>query len=108
VTLEIESEQLTELFTGFGAKGTSAEAVADQAIEQARRYLAAQVPVGEYLADQLLLPLAMAGGGSFVTDVASTHMTTNLAVIELFLPKVLSLHATGDGRFLAEARQGKP
>src|SRR5262249_59873855 len=65
--LEIESEHLTEIFCGFGEVGIRAESVAEHAAKEARRYLAAGVPVGVHLADQLLVPLALAGGGSFRT-----------------------------------------
>jgi RNA 3'-terminal phosphate cyclase (ATP) len=91
LTLEIESEHVTEVFTGFGMKGTSAEAVADQAVQQARRYLAADVPVGEYLADQLLLPMAMAGSGSFLTHHPTQHAKTNIQVIARFLPTAIRI-----------------
>ena len=84
LTLEIHSEHVTEVFTGFGMKAVTAEAVADQAIQEARRYLAANVPVGEHLADQLLLPLALAGGGSFVTQSPTQHTRTNVDVIARF------------------------
>src|SRR5262249_31292257 len=53
------SEHVTEVFTAFGRTGASAEKVAEEAIEQARDYLSADVPVGPYLADQILLPLAI-------------------------------------------------
>jgi RNA 3'-terminal phosphate cyclase (ATP) len=86
LTLEIESEHVTEVFTGFGMKGVTAEAVAEQAIHNARKYLAAKVPVGECLADQLLIPIALAGDGSFVTSDLTRHSTTNISVIEMFLP----------------------
>jgi RNA 3'-terminal phosphate cyclase (ATP) len=86
LTLEIESEHVTEVFTGFGMKAVTAEAVADQAVQQARRYLAAKIPVGESLADQLLLPLALAGEGSFVTHSPTRHTKTNIEVITRFLP----------------------
>jgi RNA 3'-terminal phosphate cyclase (ATP) len=85
VTLEIESENLTEVFTGFGERGVAAEAVADQAVAAARRYLASDVAVGEYLADQLLLPMALARGGSFTTVPPSRHTTTNIEIIRKFL-----------------------
>jgi len=91
LTLEIASEHVTEVFTGFGMKGVTAEAVAEQAVQEARRYLAANVPVGECLADQLLLPLALAGGGSFVTLAPSRHTKTNIEVIQRFLPMQFSL-----------------
>ncbi len=85
VSLEIECEHLTEVFTGFGERNISAEAVADQASLAARRYLASEAAVGEYLADQLLLPMALAGGGSFTTLPPSRHTTTNIEIIKKFL-----------------------
>ncbi|MFN7944278.1 MAG: RNA 3'-terminal phosphate cyclase [Blastocatellia bacterium] len=85
VLLEIESEHVTEVFTGFGERGRRAEDVADQAVQAARRYLAAEVAVGEYLADQLMIPLALAGGGSWTTLPLSRHSVTNLEVIRKFL-----------------------
>jgi RNA 3'-terminal phosphate cyclase (ATP) len=91
LTLEIESEHVTEVFTGFGMKAVTAEAVADQAVQQTRRYLAAKIPVGESLADQLLLPLAFAGAGSFMTHSPSRHTKTNIEVITRFLPVRVAL-----------------
>jgi len=83
--VEVESEQLTEVFSGFGQRGVSAEKVAHGVVREVRRYLEAGVPVGEHLADQLLLPLAVAGGGSFRTLAPSSHMTTNLQTLQHFL-----------------------
>src|SRR5262245_59125919 len=40
VTIELECEQVTEVFTGFGERGVRSEAVAEKAVQQARRYLA--------------------------------------------------------------------
>ncbi len=85
VMIELESEHVTELFTGFGERGVPAEGVADQAVQAARRYLAADVAVGEYLADQLMIPMALAGGGSYTTLPLSRHATTNIEVIRKFL-----------------------
>ena len=42
--------------------------------------------VGEHLADQLMLPMALAGGGQFSTSSVSQHALTNAAVIGRFLP----------------------
>jgi RNA 3'-terminal phosphate cyclase (ATP) len=67
VLLELESDHVTEVFTAFGEAGVTAERVADLAVREMRHYLAAGVPVGEHLADQLLLPMALAGSGSFRT-----------------------------------------
>ncbi len=83
--LEVESDNITEVFTGFGEKGTSAEKVAKRAVKSVREYLALNVPVGRYLADQLLIPMALAGGGKFRTLSPTRHTTTNIEVIKKFL-----------------------
>jgi RNA 3'-terminal phosphate cyclase (ATP) len=83
--LEVESDHVTEVFTGFGERGVRAETVAERAADEVKRYLAAGVPVGRYLADQLLLPMALAGAGAFRTLTLSPHGTTNIEVIRRFL-----------------------
>lgn len=97
MTGEVASEHLTEVFTGFGERGVRVEQVADAVIDQVRHYLAETAPVGEYLADQLLLPLALAGRGAFRTTGISRHAQTNMEVIEKFLPV----------RFSVQSGQGK-
>ncbi len=82
--LEIESANVTELVTGFGQRGVRAETVASRAVRDARRYLDAEAPVGEHLADQLLVPLALAGG-RFRTLKPTPHTTTNVGVIRHFI-----------------------
>ena len=99
VLVTIESESLTEIFAGFGRRGVPAETVASEAAAEARRYLDSDVPVGEHLADQLLLPLALARGGSFVTSQPSGHTTTNLDVIRRFLPVDFKVEEVEEGRW---------
>lgn len=86
VMLEIEAENITEMVTGFGELGVRAETVADRVCKEALRYLASNAPVGEHLADQLLLPLALAKGGVFATLSLSAHTRTNIDTIQKFLP----------------------
>ncbi|MGV3533870.1 MAG: RNA 3'-terminal phosphate cyclase, partial [Chthoniobacteraceae bacterium] len=86
VMVEIGSEHVSEIITGFGEKGIRAEQVVDRVIKETRRYLASPAPVGEHLTDQLLLPLALAGGGSFTSIGLSRHALTNIEVIQRFLP----------------------
>lgn len=85
IVLETKSEFVTEVFVGFGEVRKSAEAVANEVIEEVRSYLAAKVPVGKYLADQLLIPFALAGEGAFKTEPLSRHSTTNVEIIKKFL-----------------------
>jgi RNA 3'-terminal phosphate cyclase (ATP) len=70
--------------TGFCARNVRAERVAEQAAGQFQAWLHAKVPVGEFTADQLLLPMVLAGGGVFRTALPSLHLTTNAAVIQQF------------------------
>jgi hypothetical protein len=93
--IEVGSGQVTEVFTAFGQRGVRAEAVAEQAVGEARRYIAAGVPVGEHLADQLLIPLAMAGGGSYVTTEPTEHTRTNIEVVRMFLDVDVRVAQTG-------------
>jgi RNA 3'-terminal phosphate cyclase (ATP) len=87
--LELQTENVTAIFTGFGERGCSAEDVARQAIASARLWMSADVPMDEHLADQLLLPMALAGGGSFRTTQPSSHSMTNAAIIERFIPAAI-------------------
>lgn len=94
--ITLESEAVTEVFASFGAKGISAEAVARQATSEALTYLRSGAAVGEHLADQLMLPMALAGGGRFTASTVSSHATTNAGVIARFLPVAVSFVA-GEG-----------
>ena len=76
VFVELESEHVSEICTGFGEQGKSAEMVAGDAVQEIRRYLVAGVPVGGHLADQLLPLLAIGSGGSFRTLTPSRHTLT--------------------------------
>ena len=86
VMIELANSAVTVIFTAFGKLGVSAEDVAKDAAEQARAYMHSTAAVDEHLADQLLLPLALAGGGSFSTVSLNTHAKTNMGVIRQFLP----------------------
>ncbi|CAB1057366.1 RNA 3'-terminal phosphate cyclase (EC [Olavius sp. associated proteobacterium Delta 1] len=85
LTVEVESDNITEVFTGFGEKGVSAEKVARRAVKSVQEYLAFNVPMGRYLADQLLIPMALAGGGKFRTFSPTKHTTTNAEIIKKFI-----------------------
>ncbi|MEQ8785904.1 MAG: RNA 3'-terminal phosphate cyclase [Pirellulaceae bacterium] len=96
--IEIESEHVTEIVAGFGQRGVKAERVATMAAREARHYLDAGVPVGEHLADQLLLPLAIGAthgaGGSFRTLALSGHSTTHIELLEKLLDVNMTVAAS--------------
>lgn len=84
VIIHAHSANFTETFTGFGQKNVRAERVASRVAGQAGKYLKISAPVGPYLADQLLIPMALAGAGQFVTAEPTQHTLTNIEVIEKF------------------------
>jgi RNA 3'-terminal phosphate cyclase (ATP) len=94
--LEVEAQHGRELVSAFGERGVRAEDVAKAAVRELEAFLAADVPVGEHLADQLLLLLALAGGGSFRTLPLSGHATTQIDVMARFLPVKVAVTQVGD------------
>ncbi len=107
VFAEIQCQYVTELVTSFGRVGASAERVADEVVKQVRSYLKSSAPVGEYFADQLLLPLGLSAaqsadcgvqrGGSFKTHFLSRHAMTHIDVIKALLPVEIHLEDIEDG-----------
>ncbi len=91
VVIEIESEHITEVFTSFGRRGLPAENVAEDVVDQVRRYLESSAPVGPHLADQIVVPMALAGGGTFRTMAPTRHLATNCEIIKRFLPVEFSV-----------------
>jgi RNA 3'-terminal phosphate cyclase (ATP) len=75
-----------EISSGIASMGRSAESVGAAAAKGLRNYLASPAPVGAHLADQLLLPMSLGGGGVFHTLAITNHTETNMALIERFLP----------------------
>jgi RNA 3'-terminal phosphate cyclase (ATP) len=105
VLIELRSEHVAEVFTGFGQIGVRAEAIAGRALDDARAYMAAGVPVGRYLADQLLLPLGIgahfgSGGGAFRTVSPSLHTTTHIEILHRFLDLDARIEQNGRDDFV--------
>ncbi|MFZ2989490.1 RNA 3'-terminal phosphate cyclase [Ideonella sp.] len=97
-------EQVCEVFTQFGEKGTSAEKVAELLAQEVRSYLASSAAVGPHLADQWALPLALAlwrsgqaAPAHYTCTELTPHALTNFEVISRFLPVRFSQAAEGKG-----------
>ena len=100
--LEFPLAQWTEVIGVPGERGVPAEHVAATACAQAKAFLDAGAPVGVHLADQQLLPVALAGGGAFRTLPPSPHTRTNALVIERFLPVRFRFRDENDGSCVIE------
>ena len=97
VVAELRFAHVTEVLTAFGSRGIRAEQVGRGLADQVRAYLSADAPVGEHLADQLLVPLAMGSGGRFRTGPLSLHARTNIAVIQQLLDVGVEVAQRDDG-----------
>jgi RNA 3'-terminal phosphate cyclase (ATP) len=74
-------------FTSLGKRGKPAEKVADDACSDFFGFMASGAAVDDHLADQLILYMALAkGGSSLITGRITKHLVTNMWVIEQFLP----------------------
>jgi RNA 3'-terminal phosphate cyclase (ATP) len=89
VLIELHFAETTETIAAFGQKGVPAEEVAGEAWREAETYLASTAPVGTHLADQIMLPMAIAAShgcsSAYRTLPLSEHGRTHLAVIDQFL-----------------------
>lgn len=86
VLIEQQYEAVTEVFAAFGQSRVRAEQVANHAIDELLAFERSGAAVGEHLADQLLLPLLLAGSGRFTCLYASEHLRSNAEVIQRFCP----------------------
>jgi RNA 3'-terminal phosphate cyclase (ATP) len=72
-------------FSALGAKGKPSEAVAEEAVAALLAHRESGAVLDQHLADQVVLPLALAGGtSSFTVERVSRHLTTNMWVVEQF------------------------
>lgn len=107
ITLEIAYESITEVFTTFATAGGTLESMLADAKRQARMYIQRQAAICEFLADQLLVPMALSGGGSFTTTRISPHAQANMDVIRAFLGVKFRIEQLPDGGVHVEIRRAQ-
>lgn len=93
--LHLGYQHVCEVISEVGERGVRSELVARSVANQAWQYLATNAPVGEHLADQLLLPMAICGQGAFITGPLTLHTRTNIAVIEAFYGACITTEEIG-------------
>jgi RNA 3'-terminal phosphate cyclase (ATP) len=84
--IRLRSSERTTVFTAFGERGKPSEEVISEVVSLAKDFLASEAAVDRFLADQLLIYMALAKAGSFTTNELSSHLKTNMEVIKKFLP----------------------
>ncbi len=105
VYLELVRKNITELFSVCGEFELPRKTVAERVADMAKKYLDSGVAVGRFLADQLLLPMALGQGGKFLTMPPSLHTKTNAAVIQKFLEAEIEMNNLENGTFIIEVKK---
>ena len=99
VFLWAEFENTSAGFTALGELGKPAERVAEEAASKLLDFLHNEAALDRYLADQLVLPLALSASPSqFTTESVTPHLLTNAWVVNLFFP----------GRVRVRGKEGQP
>ncbi len=92
VFITAEFENCRAGFSALGARGKRAEAVGSEAALALAKHLESGGAIDPHLADQLPVYLALARGlSAFTTSEVTSHLTTNVRVIERFLPVKFSI-----------------
>lgn len=77
-------------FSALGVRRKPAEKVADEACMAFYTYYKGKVALDEHLANQIIPYLTLATGSSFFTTIMSSHLITNIWVINQFLNRNIS------------------
>lgn len=91
ILLTARCENTVEITAGFGRIGARASKVGNEAAREMQHFLNSGAAVGRRLADQIMLPLALAGGGRFTTQPLSNHALTQIGTIANFLPVTVDI-----------------
>lgn len=75
----------------------ASEAVAEEVVQACREYQVHGAPVGEHLADQLLLPMVLGEGGVFRTSPLTLHSRTNIETIGRFVSRPIEVRPLEGG-----------
>jgi RNA 3'-terminal phosphate cyclase (ATP) len=105
IFLAAEYERAFAGFSSIGERGKPSERVAEEAVDLFMAYDKRECAVDRYLADQLLLPMALAGGRSEMTVAEiSQHLITNAYIIRQFTDARITIHGKRDesGHVLVE------
>jgi RNA 3'-terminal phosphate cyclase (ATP) len=87
----LEYAHLTEVFCQLGERSLAAEQVAKRLVEEVRAYQRSAGALGPHLADQWMLPLALAvwrsgQAASYTCSEVTQHTATNAQTVALGLP----------------------
>ncbi|UCC22935.1 MAG: RNA 3'-terminal phosphate cyclase [Planctomycetota bacterium] len=91
----ISNNERTTVFTAFGMRGKPSQEVISEVVSLAGDFLASGAAIDHFLADQLLIYMALSKTGCYTTNKLSTHLLTNVEIIKKFLDVDFSIEEDG-------------
>jgi RNA 3'-terminal phosphate cyclase (ATP) len=85
VMIRLCSSNRITVFTAFGERGKPSHKVINEVVTLTKDFLASGAAVDRFLADQLLIYMAISKAGCFTTNEITAHLTTNMEIIKKFL-----------------------
>lgn len=92
IQITLTYDHLTDVLTDYGKFGIRAEKLAANLCDKAISHMSSPAAVGPYLADQLLLPLALAKSGQFSMNAPTNHCLSHAVILEKFLPVTITFN----------------
>jgi RNA 3'-terminal phosphate cyclase (ATP) len=97
IFLTAEYEKVRAGFSSIGEKGKPSERVAEEVVDRFLAFDDREGAIDRYLADQLMLPMALAGGQSEMTvSEISQHLITNAHIIRQFTDAQITIQGEKD------------
>jgi RNA 3'-terminal phosphate cyclase (ATP) len=87
------------LFSAIGERGRPAEEIGREAAQAYLAWRESGASVEPHLADQLMVPIAIAGAGSYTSSELTLHSRTNIEVIAAFTGRRLRVFELAPDRY---------
>lgn len=97
VMIRLCGSSRTTVFTAFGMRGKPSQDVISEVVNLVNAFLGSCTAIDRFLADQLLIYMAIAKAGSYTTNELSSHLLTNMETIKKFLPINFQVDKAKDG-----------
>lgn len=101
VSIVAEHGDRASTFVGLGERGKPAERVADEAVDEFLAFESKAGAIDPHLADQIILPMALADGTSIYTvGEVTEHLRTQAEIIPMFLDRTIRIDETETPRVI--------
>ncbi|PCJ15942.1 MAG: RNA 3'-phosphate cyclase [Candidatus Cloacimonadota bacterium] len=95
VAIDVITSTITQSFYSFAFRGIKAESIAQNCINQVNNYINIKAPIGEFLCDQLIIPMVYAKGSLLCSNL-SMHTKTNIEIVKKFIDIEIEIKKIND------------